>query len=354
MIEVSKALDELLLDPNNYRFQDAPRFKQVPESRFGEATVQASTLDRLDSEGLAELKASIQYNGFLAVEKVVVRPWAEDPSKSVVVEGNRRVAALKRLRDDHLAGIEINPDVLHIFDAVPLLAMDAGEPVDYLAIMGIRHVGGVRRWGPYQGAKLVSELRDLHGLEFPEIAQRLGLSTREVIRRHRAIKTLTQMEDDEEFGSVAKRDMYPLFHEAVAQPDVRSWLGWNDSEFRFENETNRNQFYEWLSPVENEDGEEPAKITTSAQVRVLKEILSSPEALTALRDSSRSFDQAQAITTAEKLVEHWPAELAEAVRALESIPVLSMKDMDQSRLALIEKLRDLSVSLLEAHAKLSS
>ena len=49
--------------------------------------------------------------------------------------------------------------MLAIFDGVLVLAMDGGEPVDYLAIMGIRHVSGVRRWGPYQSAKLVSELR---------------------------------------------------------------------------------------------------------------------------------------------------------------------------------------------------
>lgn len=356
MQPIDVRLDDLLLDPNNYRFQDAARFRSVPEPRFGEESVQASALERLDSEGLSELKASIQHNGFLTIERIVVRPWSGDPNKFVVIEGNRRVAALRRLREDHRAGIDVNDDVLRVFDAVPVLSMDEGEPVDFLAIMGIRHVGGVRRWGPYQSAKLITEMRDRHELEFSDIASRLGLQTREVTRRYRAFKALSQMETDEEYGDSARRDMYPLFHEAVSQPMLREWLGWDDSSFEFRNAENRTWFYDLLSPSDRtgDDGVDPPRITTSAQVRLLKNVLSSEDAARALRDPSVSFERAHGLAVAEQIVDNWPTEIAEAVRALDSLPALALRTLDDDRVKLIKSLRDKASALLEAYDQLQA
>jgi hypothetical protein len=162
------------------------------------------------------------------------------------------------------------------------------------------------------------------------------------------------MERDEEFGGVAQREMYPLFHEAVSQPLLREWLGWNDKTFQFENADNRNWFYELLSPTEGDDGDSPARVTTSAQVRVLKDILASDEARAVLKDPARSFEDAHRIAVAEELVENWPSELAEAVRALDSIPALALQSLDQDRLGLIQKIRDKADGLLKAHSRLQS
>lgn len=356
MQEAVVALDDLLLDPNNYRFQDAPRYRQVPETRFHEPSVQTSALDRLDAQGIGELKASIQHNGFLTVDRVVVRPWRVDPAKWVIIEGNRRIAALMRLREDHRAGIEVNASVLHVLDGVPVLQMESENNADYMAIMGIRHVGGVRRWGPYQSSKLITELRDGYDLDFSEIALRLGLTTREVTRRYRAFKALSQMESDEEFGESAQRSLYPIFHEAVSQPVLREWLGWSDSSFEFSNDETRGWFYELLSPVETSDGEEVTepKITTSAQVRKLKSILASEDARRVLRDPARSFAEAEGVAATEELIDNWPAEISEAVRALEKLPVLTLASLDQSRLALIQELRDKASEVLDSYKRLRS
>ena len=50
------ALEALLLDPNNYRFQDYDDFVRADESRFHEPSVQDGTYARLRAEGLAQLR----------------------------------------------------------------------------------------------------------------------------------------------------------------------------------------------------------------------------------------------------------------------------------------------------------
>lgn len=148
-------LRDLLLDPNNFRFSNPGHAALVAESRFGEEKVQSAALERVRADGVGELKMSITENGFVPVERIVVRALpadAEDVVRYVVVEGNRRTGALKILQQEHAGGLDLHARVTDVFDSVPvLLAEDASED-DILAIMGIRHVGGPKEWGGYQSA----------------------------------------------------------------------------------------------------------------------------------------------------------------------------------------------------------
>lgn len=352
--EADVKLDQLLLDPNNYRFQDERDFRVAAKNRFHEESVQKKTLDKLRREGLNELKSSIQENGFLTFERILVRNYEFAEDHYVVVEGNRRVAALKSLIEDDLAGIPVRQDILEIAGKLPVLVVDAAQdPSIYLAMMGLRHVGGIKQWGPYQSSKLVAEMRDEHALDFPDIGARLGMTVRDVMRRYRAFRALRQYEDDEEFGEFASRRQYPMFHEAVSQPTVRDWLGWNEGSFNFEDERNRYTFYRWISPEVGDDDElsEP-KVTRSSEVRDLKKILDSPEATAILHDAGKSFSQALAAAEQEELRGAWKAEVAEATAALRAVGILELKSMQPTDTKSLEDLRALVGELLEARTKL--
>ena len=82
---------DLLLDPNNLRFQDSSGFLLAAENRFHESGVQDQAYKRLrTNENLADLKRSIMRNGYIPVEQIVARPYAHLDGKYVIVEGNRR------------------------------------------------------------------------------------------------------------------------------------------------------------------------------------------------------------------------------------------------------------------------
>jgi hypothetical protein len=285
-------LDSLLLDPNNFRFLDDPDFQRAEAHRFHEASVQDRANRRLRNDELRPLKRSILTNGYMEIERIVVRRYDSPEDKFLVLEGNRRLAALRWIKADYDSGIDVPEGVLATLDAVPCLVA-SGEDLDssfYDALMGVRHVSGIKAWGGFQEATLVKDLADEHGLDPPAIADRLGMHVRDVNRRYRAIKALEQMADDEEFGGFATADRYPVFHEAVSLPKVRDWLGWNGEASRFTNSEALEDFYSLISPGETESGEpREAKLPTYQQVRQLKDILGHPEAVLMLTDPDRSF-----------------------------------------------------------------
>ncbi|MGW4206792.1 hypothetical protein ACWEIJ_02280 [Lentzea sp. NPDC004789] len=350
-------LSKLLLDPNNFRFQDEEGYITADKERFHETSVQDRAFRRIRSEGIVDLKNSITANGFLAVERLVVRPYKNAEDTYVVVEGNRRLAALRWLQEDDQAGVTIPESVRDTFAQVPVVVIKSDDDDSvYLSLMGIRHVGGIRQWGGYQRAKLVTELRDRHSLESAEVGARLGMSTQEVNRRYRAFKALEQMQHDEDFGDLALPSMYPIFHEAVSLPAVRDWLGWVEARNEFTNDEERAKFYGLVTVSEDhEEGSSKApKITTYAQVRDLRAILPIPEARRLLFDSDRTFGESLAVAKAEELSKSWGAQIAEAVAALKTIGALELKNMKPDDLEDVKSLRDVAIDLLATYEKLNS
>ena len=323
--------DQLLLDPNNYRFHDLRGYKEVKQrSRYAEVGVQERALTLLETTtafDLQSLKDSIRTNGYIPVEQIVVVPFEDqanadqaekqvsttqqeaktdqeqtpdadaDAKKYLVVEGNRRAASIKQLLRDHGAGaVDLSEDVLNSLQSIPVVVLTANtdELHSYQrTLMAIRHVAGVREWGPYQQAKLVVEMYGEPGATLGSVAQKIGISSREVARRFRASKALQQMEDDEEFSEFAEPRLYAFFHEAVSQPKVREWLGFTDETYQAENEDARRIFFELLSPTEVDGEKRPAKLNNAnQQVRQLKAIVGKDHALNVLADPTRSFEDA--------------------------------------------------------------
>jgi ParB-like chromosome segregation protein Spo0J len=105
--ELDVTLGVIFLDPNNPRFETKVK---VADSSVKELTVQQSALARMDDFGIDDLKESIKKVGFVQIDKIVVRPLK--PDGFVVVEGNRRVAALKSLEKElNEKEIELEEDV---------------------------------------------------------------------------------------------------------------------------------------------------------------------------------------------------------------------------------------------------
>ncbi|MGO9606204.1 MAG: ParB N-terminal domain-containing protein [Candidatus Binataceae bacterium] len=348
--------EDLLFDPNNYRFQDSPDFVEAEEDRFHEPSVQRKAYRSLRDPSLLQLKNSIIRNGLLPFEKLLVRPYRKTKGKYVVAEGNRRLAAMRWIVEDDEAGVSVPKEVLSSLKEIPvfILGNDKSDPVFQEAVLGVRHVSGIKQWGGYQRAKLVVSLRDDFNLDTAEVAGRLAMSTLEVNRRYRAFKALEQMQNHEEYGHFAHADMYPIFHEGVAQPNVRDWLGWDDDACEFQDETELENFYRLITPEESEetDASKP-KITTYADVRDLRLILESEEAKTALLDPSRSIADALAIAKGPELRKSWKRQVTAAVDALGRIGVPELKALKKEDLAEIKKLRDAADELLTSHQTLT-
>jgi len=253
LTDISIPIDKILLDPNNYRFREEKDFQTIPDDKFHIDINQKRAAQKLKPE-ITELIKSIKSNGFLKVERVVVAKYG-DTDSYFVIEGNRRIAALKQIKDEIDAGIYESVPLAEILAGVPCLLAenDNDLPAFKESLMGIRHVGGIKEWGGFQRAQLIYEMRKSHGLDAATVSERIGLSVQEVNRRFKAISALNQMLNDEEYGDKGSPAMYPLFHEAVALPVVREWLGWKDESNQFENNNTREQLYALLLGTSDEE-----------------------------------------------------------------------------------------------------
>lgn len=351
MQTTEKPLSQLLVDPNNYRLQDNDSFAQVAPERFHLERVQNGTLKRLRDEGIKALRDSIVSNGFLPIERIVITPYEHDENKFLVIEGNRRIAALNMIKSEYDSGVDIPEEVVEVFENVPCVLVESDGQVEYFkeTLMGIRHVGGIQEWGGYQRAKLIADLKDEHEVDLGEVAQKLGLSSMEVNRRYRAYKALEQMENDEEFGDLAVARLYPLFHEAVSLPLVREWLGWEPEQFEFTNAEAKENFYKMITPRPGEEEQDasPPKISTYQDVRALRDILPNPDAKADLLNLERSVADALSIAKTKAMSKRWRTEILEARTSLENIGAIEVQQFTVNDRELIQSLIETANAILQ-------
>jgi hypothetical protein len=275
------SLEQLILDPNNYRLADEKEEKFIPDTEA--ESLEGETIKRLEKQRLGELKDSIKNNGFLEMERIVVRllrteenlaEKQEKKKKYIVVEGNRRTAALKSLKKQS-KNITLSDDLLNKFSSISVVFIegDVNQIRTYSAtLMGIRHVSGPKKWDGFQSAKLINDLfKD--GNTFTEIADILGISNRDVGRRFRGYQAFKQMKGDSVYKNKVEPRHYGLLLEFLASSkQAKTWLEWNDSTYRFDNKNNLQVVYRAITPDVNGDLE----IRNPADARKMVALLETP------------------------------------------------------------------------------
>jgi len=354
-------LDDLLLDPNNPRFAElGQELDAVPESRFGDPKVQKNALDsmKVPKFAVAELRDTIKTIGFLPMDRIVVREWRVGPphnGKFIVVEGNRRVAALKWLIELQDQGKEtFTEDQIKNFTQLEVLILDdLNAPASSkLVLPGLRHVSGIKEWGAYQKARAVYILRDT-GASAQEVAQSLGLSTIEANRLWRAYLALEQMRNDDEYADEADPKLYSYFEEVLKRPVVKDWLGWKDEERKFTNEQHLREFYGWMVGDTGEDGEEiPPKLPEAKSVRQLAVIVDDALAMATFRAPDGDLTKALARFKSEH-PEDWLPHIRSSEAVLASLAPDVLRAMKPEELEAIKKLEIRIKQVLKDREKLT-
>lgn len=350
-------LNALLLDPNNPRFSElGDESSSVLESRFADEKVQASTFDKMRNPifDVNELRDTIRTLGFLPMDRVVVRKWKvqSEPAKYVVIEGNRRVTALKWLLNLHEVGKETfgAERLSNLTKLECLLLDDALAPeAATLILPGLRHVSGIKEWGAYQKAKAVFALRET-GMSPQEAAQSLGLSTRAANQAYRCFLALENMKGDEEFGEFTEPRMYSYFEEVFKRPSVKNWLDWSDDKGKFTKQDRLSEFYSWmLPPREEEDGVH--KLPEAKSVRELAEIIDDESALNVLRAQDGSLNRALVRYELDH-PEDWYPKITAATGALKTLTPQLLRNMDEVTLRSLTELQAQIEEALKDRSKL--
>jgi len=146
--EISVSVKDLLLDPNNPRFSKHVDDIRTEDSLEDEDT-QKYAFDQMidDSFEIKELADSIKEKGFINVDKIFVRKINK---KYLVIEGNRRITAIKLLLEkskNGIKGYQLDEDIINSFENITCVDLTGESENTINLILGLRHHGSIKEWG---------------------------------------------------------------------------------------------------------------------------------------------------------------------------------------------------------------
>ena len=154
--KISTNLKNFYLDPNNYRFVDHKEYKKVAQKNILDVKIQQRTRNFISGknrEGVKDLLDSFKANGFLEVDVIQLKDLGNN--KYLVLEGNRRVTALKILKKDYDNGLDIGKFSPETFKKVPSFIHENEDDATHRIIMGLKHISGNKKWPAINQAQLI-------------------------------------------------------------------------------------------------------------------------------------------------------------------------------------------------------
>ncbi len=317
-------IDKLLLDKEN------PRLPEDLNPR-----TQEKMIAYIASKGAIEdLMSSIGKNGFFVGEALVAyRHSSDKPGELRVIEGNRRLTAVKLLLDPSL--YPNRPAIKELADSAKNKANLKELPVvifntraEVLPYLGSRHIVGVKQWEPLAKARYMRQLFEvLHrkGREpregYRAVAEQIGSYKRtDYIKSNLDGLAVYEVMDKKDFFGI--KDLseetidFGTLYTAVGYDPIAEYIG----AAKYSAKT---KSYEKLEPIntpsvlkvdrvkkltewlykENEDGE--TVVSESRKLPMLAKVLASPEAREQL-ESGAALEIAYGYTTGinDDLMEH--------------------------------------------------
>ncbi len=216
--------DEYLnLDPLNPR---------LGRENTGSDVSQEKVLSLMQDWTLEELAVSFVENGFWPQEAlIVVQEKLYGSVTNVVVEGNRRLAALRLLAlavagkaisrkwDEIIANKKIPPN---LFARIPYLVADSRDEVD--AFLGFRHVTGIKEWKPAEKAEFIAKLIERRKLSYDEVRKKIGSKTPTVRQHYISYRLLLQMEDRDDIALEKVEKKFSVLYLSLRTEGVQRYL----------------------------------------------------------------------------------------------------------------------------------
>lgn len=206
---------------------------RLPKSVKGQGQEQILSYLALKTN-IAGLMVSIGENDFFQGESIVVMPG--ENGRFIVLEGNRRLTALKLLNHPELipaaaTGLRAIVDTAeHKPDHLPAYVVQERE--DALRYLGFRHITGVQRWGALAKARYLELMFGSRKGEpserYAEIAGEIG-SRADSVRRNLDALAAYNLVETKEFFQIPdlgeETFQFGVFYTAVANSNIAEFVG---------------------------------------------------------------------------------------------------------------------------------
>lgn len=149
-----------------------------------------------------ELVMSILASGFFKSEALYV---VREEGKLIVIEGNRRLAAIKAILHPELIkgeGMskygEIPAKIIEeLTNAIPVIEMSHRK--DAWRYIGFKHVNGPAKWDSYAKAQYIALVHNDYGVPLEDIATQIGDSNKITLRLYQGLMLINQADKQTDF-----------------------------------------------------------------------------------------------------------------------------------------------------------
>lgn len=280
---------KLYFDPDN------PRFYRIKNTHDVNAIIEKM----LDVENLPDLMRSIGQSGYFASEPLVVIKG--EAGNYIVMEGNRRLAAVKLLNGEILppekrknsiseikSGIAVTPP-----KKLPCLVFSSQKEI--LQGLGYRHITGIQDWDSLSKAKYLIELRDALYSTLPRaeqlrsMANSIGSRPATIAQLLTGLALYEKAQNARFFGlPIDATDIaFSYITTALNYKAICTWLGLEsgtDMDMLSLNLENLRLIFAWMF---SKDQQGRTILGETRNLRIMAAIVASPEAINVLVDTGR-------------------------------------------------------------------
>lgn len=248
-----------------------------------------------DNMAVNEIVMSILANGFFENEAMYA---IKENGKVVIVEGNRRLAAVKAI---------LNPELIkgmakytyriteqlkqQLSTSLPVIVLDKRE--DAWRYIGFKHVNGAVKWDSYAKAEYIAQVHNEYGVALDDIAEQIGDSNKITLKLYQGLMVLRQADKETNFKIADvynNRVYFSHIYTAIMYEGFQDYLGIDitqhtDSPVPTDKLSNLEEVMFWILGSKSKRIK-PIIKSQNPDIRNLNQVLTKPDATQLLKSSN--------------------------------------------------------------------
>lgn len=277
------SISDLQFDKKNPRLVEFENTSTITEENLVEILCRAMNVE--------EIILSLYHSGYFKNDPLIA---IKEGNKYIVIEGNRRLAAIKVITE-YPKYLKYYPKSLpepskELIDKLQFIPVVI-EPSKQAAweFIGFKHVNGASKWGSYAKAEYIAQVHNDFGISLDDIGLQIGDTNKTVQRLYQSLMVIDQAESQKVFDKNdinAPRLYFSHLYTGLQYEGIKTYIGLKDAEAESrEPVTKINELGELLGYMFGSKRNDTKSVISSQNpdLRYLDAVVSSPEARSALK-----------------------------------------------------------------------
>ncbi|WP_149240387.1 ParB N-terminal domain-containing protein [Dyadobacter sp. 32] len=294
--------------------------------------------------GVEEIVLSIRASGFFEHEPLLA---VEEDGRLIVIEGNRRLAAVKCILNREIADyiginknqLSVSPEIKDSLKSLPVILVE--ERRDAWKFIGFKHINGPAKWGSYAKAQYISQIKNEYDIPLEEIASQIGDTHKTVQKLYQGLQVIEQAEQLGKFSRTdisANRLYFSHLYTGLTYEGFKDYLGIKDISEDTKNPVpeekwdHLEELLTWLFGSRKKEVD-AVILSQNPDLRRLDAVIRNKEAIYALRDGVSLI---QAYELSQPKNETFEQSMLEAKRALQKAQSFQTEGFDGKDVAMLK------------------